>query len=126
MADFKSDSQLLATFVVSVYLLGFAFGPMFIAPLSELYGRLPVYHISNVFFIIFTIACAVSSDLNMLIGFRFLAGIAGCTTVTIGGGTIADIMPQEKRGGAMAIWALGPLLGVTKTYPDILKFILLI
>lgn len=28
MADFKSDSNLLASFVVSVYVLGFAFGPL--------------------------------------------------------------------------------------------------
>ena len=31
--------------------------------------------------------------------------------MTIGGGTIADMIVQEKRGGVMAIWALGPLMG---------------
>ena len=115
MADFHNDSQLLATFVVSVYLLGFAFGPLLIAPLSEIYGRLLLYHTSNICFVVFTAACALSTSLNMLIGFRFLAGLAGCTVLTIGGGTIADTTPQEKRGGAMAIWSLGPLLGVSNT-----------
>ena len=113
MAEFHNDSQLLATFVVSVYLLGFAFGPLLVAPLSELYGRMPVYHISSVLFLVFTVACAVSNSLNMLIGFRFLAGLAGCTVLTNGGGSIADMMPQEERGGAMAVWGLGLLLGVS-------------
>lgn len=111
MRGFGETSNLIAAFVVSVYILGFAIGPLIIAPLSELYGRVPIYNGCNIVFIIFTIACAVSSNVDMLIAFRFFAGCAGAAPITIGGGTIADIMPREKRAGAMAIWSLGPLLG---------------
>lgn len=76
-----------------------------------MYGRVPLYNAGNVGFLIFTIACAVSNSLGMLIAFRFLAGCFGAACLTIGAGTIADVMPVEKRGGAMAIYALGPLLG---------------
>lgn len=51
MAEFESRSSELASFCVSVYVLGFAAGPMLFAPLSELYGRLVVYHCCNVGFI---------------------------------------------------------------------------
>lgn len=111
MSEFHSTNTQLASFVVSVYVLGYAFGPLLIAPLSELYGRLIVYHVCNVMFVIMTVACAVSSNLNMLVGFRFLEGTFGSCPLTLGGGTIADMIPQESRGGFMAIWALGPLLG---------------
>lgn len=111
MTEFKSTNIQLASFVVSVYILGYAFGPFLVAPLSELYGRLPVYHVCNISFVIFTIACAVSSDLNMLIGFRFLEGVFGSAPLTLGGGSIADMIIQEKRGAMMALWAMGPLLG---------------
>ncbi|KAL8724530.1 MAG: hypothetical protein Q9166_007907 [cf. Caloplaca sp. 2 TL-2023] len=111
MTEFNSDNVELASFVVSVYILGFAFGPLVIAPMSEEYGRLPVYHVCNIVFIIFTIACAVSSNLNMLIAWRFFEGLFGSAPLTIGGGTIADIIVQEKRGGIMAVWAMGPLMG---------------
>jgi multidrug resistance protein len=111
LADFKSDDSLLGSFVVSVYILGYAIGPMFIAPLSEMYGRRWLYHCTNVLFVIFTIACAVSSNLNMLIAFRFFAGCAGSAVLTMGGGTIADLFKQEERGTAISLWALGPLLG---------------
>ncbi|KAI4090225.1 MAG: hypothetical protein L6R37_007924 [Teloschistes peruensis] len=111
MTEFHSTNIELASFVVSVYILGFAFGPMVIAPMSELYGRTPVYHVCNTMFVIFTVACAVSSNLNMLIAWRFLEGVFGSAPLTIGGGTIADIVVQEKRGGIMAIWAMGPLMG---------------
>jgi hypothetical protein len=111
MADFNSTSELEATFVVSVYLLGFAFGPILIAPLSELYGRLVVYHTCNVGYLVFTIACALATNMNMLIGFRFLAGCFGVAPVTIGGGTVADMMKPEDRGLAMSLWACGALIG---------------
>ncbi|MCJ1246989.1 hypothetical protein MMC30_004200 [Trapelia coarctata] len=111
LSDFRSTDALLGSFVVSIYILGYAIGPIFIAPLSEMYGRLWLYHSTNVLFVIFTIACAVSSNLNMLIGFRFLAGCAGSAVLTMGGGTIADLFKQEERGSATAIWSIGPLLG---------------
>jgi MFS family permease len=98
LRDFRSTDKLLGSFVVSVYVLGYATGPLVVAPCSEAYGRLPVYHIGNVLFIVFTVACAVSSNLNMLIGFRFLQGVAGSTPITIGGGTIAVLLFRNKEG----------------------------
>lgn len=92
---------------ISPDILGFAMGPLVIAPLSEMYGRVPIYNVCNVAFVAFTIACALATDMNMLIAFRFLAGCFGIAPITNGGGTIADMMPAEKRGAAMSIWAIG-------------------
>lgn len=84
MAEFRSDNVLLADFVVSVYVLGFAIGPLVLAPTSELYGRAIIYHICNVGFVVFSIACAVSTNLGMLIVFRFFQGCFGVAPVTNG------------------------------------------
>jgi multidrug resistance protein len=111
MKTFGETSNLMASWVVSIYILGFAIGPLIIAPLSEVYGRYWIYNGCNVLFVIFTIACGVSDSMGMLTAFRFLAGCAGSAPLTIGGGTIADMFPVEKRAGAMAIWSMGPLLG---------------
>jgi len=111
MKEFGVASQTLAEFVVSVYILGFAIGPLLISPLSEMWGRYPVYVVTYLCFIIFTIGCAVAKDMGSLIVFRFFSGCFGVTPVTIGGGTIADLFPAERRGAVMAIWAMGPLLG---------------
>ena len=111
LQEFNSDNAILGSFVVSVYVLGYAFGPLFIAPLSELYGRRPIYHITNLLFIVFTVACAVASNFNMLIAFRFLEGVAGSAALTIGGGTVADLFAPEERGAALAVWQMGPMLG---------------
>ncbi|EFX05359.1 bicyclomycin resistance protein [Grosmannia clavigera kw1407] len=111
MAEFHEDSTLLASFVVSVYILGFAFGPLLIAPLSEIYGRNIVYHVCNVGFIAFVVGCARAPTLDALIVFRFFSGIFGSCPITNGGGSIADMVAQEKRGLAMAFFSVGPLMG---------------
>ncbi|KAI0809996.1 cycloheximide resistance protein [Xylaria sp. FL0064] len=111
LEEFHSTSPEIATFVVSVYLLGFAAGPVLLAPLSEIYGRLPVYHACNVGFVAFSVACALAPSLPALIGFRFLAGLFGVAPVTNGGGTIADMIPQKHRGTVLAVYSIGPLLG---------------
>ncbi|KAF4472465.1 multidrug resistant [Fusarium albosuccineum] len=111
MAEFGTTNDEVATFMVSVFVLGFAFGPLLMAPLSELYGRTPVYHVCNSLFIVFSIGCAVSQNVGMLIAFRFLSGFVGVATVTCGSGSIADMVPAEQRGAAMSVWSIGPLLG---------------
>ncbi|KAH6991463.1 major facilitator superfamily transporter [Ilyonectria sp. MPI-CAGE-AT-0026] len=111
LEEFHERSDTMATFMMSVYFLGFALGPLVVAPLSEIYGRRPLYLYGNILFVIFTICTAVSNSIGMLMAFRLLMGLTGCVPVTIGSGSIADIMPAEKRGRAMSAWALGPLLG---------------
>lgn len=108
MRDFNSTSEMLAGFMVSVYVLGFAFGPLIIAPLSEMYGRLPLYHGCNLLFVIFTIAAAVATNMGQFVVFRFFMGCFGGAPMVLGGGTIADLIPKEQRGTAMAVWMMGP------------------
>lgn len=85
--------------------------------MSELYGRTPLYNATNVLFLIFTVACGVSSSLNMLIGFRFLQGVAGSAAITMGAGTCGDMFVREERGRAIGIWSMGPLLGPVRLSP---------
>ena len=109
--EFHFTNSTLSTLVVSIFVLGFAIGPLAIGPLSEIYGRQPVYIISMFFFLLCTIACALSTNLGMLLAFRFLAGCAGSTPITIGGATVGDMFAKENRGGAMAVWGMGAQLG---------------
>ncbi|KAF5002152.1 hypothetical protein FDECE_10714 [Fusarium decemcellulare] len=111
MLEFDSHSPLLATFVVSIYFLGYAFGPLLFAPMSEIYGRVYLYHCGNVAFTAACIGAALSSDLGGLLVFRFLMGAAGSAPTTVGVGSIIDIVPLSQRGRAVSLWAMGPLLG---------------
>ncbi|KAK4495199.1 hypothetical protein PRZ48_013526 [Zasmidium cellare] len=95
--EFGITSSTLVSLTVSIYLAGFAVGPMLIAPLSELYGRLIIYHTSSVFYIGFIIGCALSRGTGMFLAFRFLAGCAASGPTAVGGGTVADVVPPAQR-----------------------------
>ncbi|KAI8167539.1 hypothetical protein KHU50_006469 [Colletotrichum sp. SAR 10_65] len=109
--DIHITSQTIGTLSVTIYLLGFALGPLIISSASEMHGRLIVYHICNVLFIAFIVGTALSKTVPQFLIFRVLSGIAGSAPMTIGGGTIADVIPSEHRGPAGALFALGPLMG---------------
>jgi MFS family permease len=51
----------------------------------------------------------VSFNLSAIV--HTILTLTSCIFLFKGGGTIADLIPQEKRGGVIAIYALGPLLG---------------
>lgn len=96
--DSPEATKSLLSFSVSIYIIGFGLGPLILAPLSEIYGRNVVYHVSNILFTIFTSLCGLSPSIGALLAFRLIAGFFGGAPLTNGGGTIADIVPVEKRG----------------------------
>jgi MFS family permease len=66
---------------------------------------------SGALFTLFTVGCAVAPSIGVLVAFRLLAGMAGGTPLTIGGGIAADMVAPNRRGTVMAIFTLGMLLG---------------
>lgn len=53
MVDFDITVQLEAQITLSIFVLAYAVGPMLLGPLSEMYGRVKVSQVANVFFLIF-------------------------------------------------------------------------
>ena len=84
---------------------------MFMSPLSEMYGRVPVYHTATTIFVAFIIGNALSKTTAQFMVFRFISGCAGGTPMALGGGTIADITNVQQRAVAMALFSMGPLAG---------------
>ncbi|KAK8132354.1 MFS transporter [Apiospora kogelbergensis] len=109
--EFGVRNTIVVLMTVSIYVLGFALGPLILAPLSELYGRLIVYHFCNLGYIGFTFGCAFSNDVAVFLVMRFLAGTMASGPLSVGGGTVADLYPPQLRGKAMSMFSLGPLLG---------------
>ena len=105
LKDFNTDNEAIGSFIVSIYVLGYALGPLVLSPLSEMYGRLPLYHVNNALFALWNLAAALSPNVDALLAFRLLAGLAGSCPVTIGNGSIADTVAKERRGLVTAIFS---------------------
>lgn len=109
--DLHIAGQLEQALAMSIFVAAYALGPLVWAPLSELYGRAIIIRISNVWFLLFNLGCALARTESQMIAFRFLAGIGGSAPLGAGGGTISDLFEAEQRGKAMSIYSLMPLLG---------------
>ena len=109
--DFHNTSSALGALTVSIFVLGYVVGPLFLSPLSEIYGRRPVLSCANLIFCVWQIGCALAPNLGSLIAFRFLAGIGGSGCLTLGAGVIADLFRKDQRGLATSFYSIGPLFG---------------
>lgn len=96
---------------MSIYLLSMAIGPLLLGPISEMYGRTWVYHITALVSLAFNLACAYAPTAGSLIALRFLSGFAGSASVAIGPGSVGDVFSEHERSSAMAAYSLGPLMG---------------
>ncbi|KAJ5783044.1 hypothetical protein N7457_004818, partial [Penicillium paradoxum] len=99
----------------SLVVFGFALGPLFWAPLSELYGRrIPLFS-GYLIFAIFQIPVAVAQNVETILVCRFFVGLFGCSSLAVVGGAMADIWDPVDRAVAIAIFSsatfLGPVLG---------------
>jgi MFS family permease len=112
LSDFHTDNSSYSTLLVSIWELGEGIGPLFIAPLSEYFGRLPVWHTCIILFAICSVAAALSVNASMLIVFRFLNGLV-LASLTLSPTLISDIFGPEQRATAMAVAAMAPLVGPT-------------
>ncbi|KAL8646567.1 MAG: hypothetical protein Q9210_006063 [Variospora velana] len=99
---------------ISLYVLGFATGPILWAPLSELKGRrLPL--IAAMFgFSIFSIATATAKDLQTVMLTRFFAGVFGSCPLAVVAAVFSDMFDNRTRGLAITVFSMtvfaGPLL----------------
>jgi len=72
MLEFDQPSETIATLGVTTYMIGLSVGSLVLAPVSEIYGRQPVYIASLLFFCLTTLPCALAQNLAQVQGMRFL------------------------------------------------------
>jgi len=96
---------------VTAWCVGFACSPMFLAPLSELNGRRPVFLASGLIFFVAQIGCAVTQSFAGLIVARFFVGAGASTFATIIGGVLSDVYHAEYRNTPMALYSASALAG---------------
>ncbi|KAH7014484.1 major facilitator superfamily domain-containing protein [Microdochium trichocladiopsis] len=103
----------------SIFLLGLGFGPFLVGPMSELYGRRPVWLLCNCWYLLWNSLCPVGRSSGMLIASRLMAGFGASCGIGLLGPVSADMYGASERGKSIAIAtflpyigpALGPIVG---------------
>ncbi|KAJ7643651.1 MFS general substrate transporter [Roridomyces roridus] len=109
--DFGVTNEVVVALFTSIFILSYAIGPLFLGPLSEIFGRNRIIQGANLWYLVWNLACGFAQNPGELLVFRFLAGIGGSAPLATGGGVLGDIWSAEERGQAVAIYTLAPLLG---------------
>lgn len=104
-------SRTAALLGLSLYVLGLACGPIIAAPLSESYGRRPVYLLSLPVFMLFTLGAGLSQSFGSLLACRLLAGLTGSPVLAVGAGTNADLFAPQHRAVATSLFLMAPFAG---------------
>ncbi|KAF8966273.1 MFS polyamine transporter [Flammula alnicola] len=99
-------TEFQATIGLSVYALGFGLVPLVTASFSEEFGRLPLYIVSGIGFLLMYMMVALAPNIQTVIIARVIQGACGSTGATMVGGTIADIWSAKERGLPMSIFAV--------------------
>jgi MFS family permease len=84
-AELRITSDVEAQLTLSIFVLAYAVGPLFLGPLSEIYGRVVVLQLSNLFYLVWNLACGFAKSPGQLMAFRFLSGLGGSAPLAIGG-----------------------------------------
>jgi multidrug resistance protein len=109
--DLGIRTEIESAMVLSIFVLAYAIGPLFLGPLSEIYGRVIVLQLANLFYMVWNLACGFARNGPEMLVFRFLSGLGGSAPLAIGGAVLGDCFNPEQRGRAISIYSLAPLLG---------------
>ena len=102
---------------VSLYVLGFAFGPIVWAPLSELKGRYIPFVISLAGFVVFSCVAGASDTIAGILVFRFLGGFFGSGPLTLAGPLNADMFVGKSFGISMVSFGFVVFVGPVIAQP---------
>lgn len=121
-----SVSREVSGLVITLFLLGYVFGPLVFAPLSEFFGRRWVFYATFIGYFAFIFLCAFTNSFAGLLVGRFLTGTFASAALSNAPGVLADVWGPLERGNAMAVFSMmtfiGPAMGpVTSGFLQLTK-----
>lgn len=108
---FGVSEEVIILSTVTVFVLGFGFGPLVFAPASEEIGRKPIYVVTLGLAVIFIIPCALAKNIATILVCRLIDGLLFSAPMCLIGGSLSDIWDGKERGKAMAVFSAAPFLG---------------
>ncbi|HEY4079668.1 MAG TPA: multidrug effflux MFS transporter [Burkholderiaceae bacterium] len=108
-ADSASVQMSLTAFFISI-----GVGQMLYGPLSDMFGRKPPLYFGLALFAASSIGCALTSDVHVLIGLRFLQGMGAAAGMVIPRAIVRDLHTGTEAAKLMSllmlVFSVSPIL----------------
>lgn len=90
-------------FVVTVYMLGFGVGQLFVGPLSDRFGRRAPLLLGIGVYVAAVLAAAVAPSFALLLGFRFVQGLGASATRVVATAVVRDRFSGRAMAEVMSL-----------------------
>ena len=97
--------------VLTSYIVAAAIMTAPIGWLADRFGRKKLFVTCVAGFTLASFFCALAQNIEQIVLFRLLQGMAGAALVPLSQSVLLDAYSVEERGSAMAIWGIGVMLG---------------
>ncbi|KAL4737006.1 major facilitator superfamily domain-containing protein [Aspergillus similis] len=101
-----------ASYLTSLQIAVLGGAPLFWKPLSNRYGRRPIFLLSTILSLVCNIGCAKSPDYASMAACRALTAFFISPAAAIGSAVVTETFFRKERGRYMGIWTLMVTLGV--------------
>src|SRR3974390_3386568 len=79
--------------------------------IADRFGRKKLFITCVAGFTVASLLCALAQNIEQMVLFRLLQGMAGAALVPLSQSVLLDAYTVEERGQAMAVWGIGVMLG---------------
>lgn len=102
------------TFTLTSYFFGIAVGQLIYGPIVDKYGRKKPLLAGLFIYIVAAVGCALSRNIETMIGMRLLQALGGCVGMVASNAIISDVYEKERRAKAfsliMLVMGVAPLI----------------
>ncbi len=89
--------------IVGIFLLGMALGQIPAGLASDRFGRLPILFVGMCIFVVSAIVTAVATDVNILLGARFVQGFGAAASIVVARAVVRDIASGADAAKIMSL-----------------------
>jgi DHA2 family multidrug resistance protein len=97
--------------VLTSYIVAAAIMTAPIGWLADRFGRKKLFVLCVIGFTVASLLCALAQNIEEMVLFRLLQGMAGAALVPLSQSVLLDAYTLQERGQAMAVWGIGVMLG---------------
>ena len=101
-----------ASWVVTVFTIGYGLNQLFFGPLGDRFGKYRVIAWACIACSLATLFCALAPGFNLLLVARLVAGSMAAAVIPLSMAWIGDVVPYEQRQPVLARFLIGQILGV--------------
>lgn len=118
MTDIFETTPALVQLTMSLFLFTTGAGQLFIGPLSDQFGRKPIFYLATLLYVVGALGCVFSGNITFLILSRFVSSLGACGMLVTSFALVRDLYSSDESARIYSF--LNGAIGISPTFAPIL------